>query len=149
MEQFFNTLEGSVQNFGLFAWLYETESANSSRRNKQAKKVKAQRGLYIGSYPPYGYVVDNGVLKIKEDDTPNVVKRIFHDYLDGIGMDTIAKNLTNEKVPTPAKIANKSNSSKQWHGSTIKQMLCNKHYIGDLVQGRSEMITVTSSQRKK
>lgn len=144
-----NTLEGNVQNFGLFAWLYETESANSSRRNKQAKKVKAQRGLYIGSHPPYGYVVDNGVLKIKEDDTPNVVKRIFRDYLDGIGMDTIAKNLTNEKVPTPAKIANKSNASKQWHGSTIKLMLCNRHYIGDLVQGRSEMITVTSSQRRE
>lgn len=26
----------------------ETESANSSRRNKQAKKVKAQPSLYIG-----------------------------------------------------------------------------------------------------
>ncbi|WP_077210734.1 recombinase family protein [Bacillus dakarensis] len=144
-----NTLEGNDQNFGLFAWLYETESANSSRRNKQAKKVKAQRGLYIGSHPPYGYRVDNGVLKLKEDDTTNVVKRIFRDYLDGIGMETIAKNLTNEKVPTPAKIANKSNASKQWHGSTIKHILCNRHYIGDLVQGRSEMITVTSSQRRE
>ncbi|MEF7496550.1 recombinase family protein [Lysinibacillus sphaericus] len=144
-----NTLEGNVQNFGLFAWLYETESANSSRRNKQAKKVKAQRGLYIGSHPPYGYSVDNGVLKIKEDDKPNIVRRIFSDYLEGIGMDTIAKNLTTEKVLTPAQVAKKSNASTQWHGSTIKKILKNRHYIGDLVQGRSETISVTSSYRRE
>lgn len=29
---------------------------------------------------------------MKEDDIANVVKRIFRDYLDGIGMETIAKN---------------------------------------------------------
>lgn len=144
-----NTLEGNVQNFGLFAWLYETESANSSRRNKQAKKVKAQRGRYIGSHPPLGYLVDDGVLKIKEDNTPNIVRRIFSDYLSGIGMDSIARNLTTEKVPTPAQVANKSNASKQWHGSTIKLILTNRHYIGELVQGRSEMISVTSSQRRE
>ncbi|WMX58326.1 MULTISPECIES: recombinase family protein [unclassified Peribacillus] len=46
-------------------------------------------------------------------------------------------------------IANKSNASKQWHGSTIKGILCNRHYIGELVQGRSEMISVTSSKRKE
>ena len=33
----------------------QTESENSSRRNKQAKKVKAQRGLYIGSHLPYRF----------------------------------------------------------------------------------------------
>lgn len=108
-----NTVEGNVQNFGLFAWLYETESANSSRRNKQAKKAKAKRGRYIGSHPPYGYLVDNGVLKIKEDNTPNIVRQIFSDYLNGVGMDTIAKNMTTERLPTPAEIAKKSNASKQ------------------------------------
>lgn len=144
-----DTLEGNIENYGLFAWLYEKESATSSRRNKQAKKVKAQRGLYVGSHPPYGYSVDNGILKIKEDNTPNVVKQIFTDYLSGIGMDTIAKNLTSNKVPTPAQIANKSNASSQWHGSTIKGILSNRHYIGDLEQGRSETISVISSKRKE
>jgi site-specific DNA recombinase len=144
-----NTIEGNIQNFGLFAWLYENESAASSRRNKQAKKAKAQRGLYIGSHPPYGYRVDNGVLKIKEDNTSNIVKRIFADYLSGIGMDTIAKTLTSQKVTTPAQIANKSNASTQWHGSTIKGILSNRHYIGDLEQGRSETISVTSTKRKE
>ncbi|MGN0449243.1 MAG: recombinase family protein [Ruminococcus sp.] len=37
------TIEGNVQNFGLYAWLYENESTNNSRRNKQAKKAKARK----------------------------------------------------------------------------------------------------------
>lgn len=144
-----NTVEGNVQNFGLFAWLYETESANSSRRNKQAKLVKAQRGLFVGSNPPYGYYTENGVLKIKMDNTPAIVRRIYQEYLSGTGMDTIAKKLTTEREPTPAQVANKANSSRQWHGSTIKKILCNRHYCGDLVQNRTETITVTSSKRRK
>ncbi|MGD6874207.1 recombinase family protein [Sutcliffiella horikoshii] len=144
-----NTVEGNVQNFGLFAWLYENESANSSRRNKQAKTAKAQRGLFVGSNPPYGYRSDNGILKIKDDNTPNVVRRIFEEYLSGKGMDTIAKNLTEEAISTPAQVANKINASKLWHGSTIRNILNNPHYCGDLVQSRSETITVTSSKRRE
>ena len=144
-----NTVEGNVQNFGLFAWLYENESSNSSRRNKQAKRVKAQRGLFVGSNPPYGYCSENGVLKIRNDNTPNIIHRIFQEYLSGTGMDTIAKKLTTERVPTPAQVANKANSSRLWHASSIKVILNNQHYCGDLVQSRSETITVTSSRRRE
>ncbi|AGK52262.1 recombinase family protein [Bacillus sp. 1NLA3E] len=144
-----NTIDGNVQNFGLFAWLYENESANSSRRNKQAKRVKAQRGLFVGSNPPYGYFSENRVLKIRNDNTPNIVRRIFQEYLNGTGMDTIAKTLTAEGVPTPAQVANKANASNLWHASSIKVMLNNQHYSGDLVQSRTETISVTSSKRRE
>lgn len=112
-----NTITGDVQNFGLFAWLYENESATSSRRNKAAKRTKANRGLFVGSNPPYGYYSDNGKLKIREDNTPEIVRRIFGEYLDGKGMDSIAKSFTAEKIPTPSQIANKSNASPLWHAS--------------------------------
>jgi site-specific DNA recombinase len=87
-----NTLEGNIQNFGLYAWLYENESANSSRRNKAAKKEKSQRGHLIGSNPPFRYISENGILKISEDSTPDIVRRIFNEYLEGKGMDSIAKS---------------------------------------------------------
>jgi site-specific DNA recombinase len=143
-----NTLEGNVQNFGLFAWLYETESANSSRRNKEAKKAKSRRGEFIGSNPPYGYKSENGILKIRKDETPEIVRRIFNEYLEGKGMDSIAKALTAERVPTPSQIANKSNASYLWHASTIKNILNNPHYCGDLVQNRTETISVTTTKRR-
>ncbi|WP_400245559.1 recombinase family protein [Niallia sp. JL1B1071] len=143
-----NTITGDVQNFGLFAWLYENESATSSRRNKAAKRTKANRGLFVGSNPPYGYYSENGQLKIREDNTPEIIRRIFREYLDGKGMDSIAKSFTAEKVPTPSQIANKSNSSPLWHATTIKNILNNQHYCGDLVQNRTETVSVTTTKRR-
>jgi site-specific DNA recombinase len=64
-------------------------------------------------------------------------------------MDTIAKTLTEEGVSTPAQVANKSNASTLWHGTSIKGILNNRHYCGDLVQNRTETISVTSSKRRE
>lgn len=143
-----NTLEKDDRNFGLYAWLYENESISTSKRSKTAKKTKARRGLFVGSNPPYGYYSDKGVLKVRADETPNVVKRIYNDYIEGQGMDSIAKQLSLEKVPTPSLIANKSNATVYWHASSIKLILSNQHYCGDLVQNRTETVSVTKTKRK-
>lgn len=149
MDNSINTIESNVRNFGLFAWLYENESAHSSRRNKQAKRVKAQRGLFVGSIPSYGYKSKNAILKTKTDETPDTIRCIFEKYLSGISMDTIAKTLTDEGVPTPSQVAKKTAPSMLWHASSIKVILKNRHYCGDLVQNRSETITVTSIKRRE
>lgn len=143
-----NTLEGNIQNFGLFAWMYENESTNSSRRNKAAKRTKANRGLFVGSTPPFGYYSDEGQLKIREDSTPEIVRRIFNEYLNGKGMDSIAKSFTAEKIPTPSQTANKCNASPLWHATTIKNILNNQHYCGDLVQNKTETLSIVSTKRK-
>ncbi|MBS4192243.1 recombinase family protein [Bacillus sp. FJAT-49705] len=36
----------------------------------------------------------------------------------------------------------------KWNDSTIKQILTNPHYLGDLVQGRTTTVSVTSKKRK-
>ena len=143
-----NTLEKNDSNYGLFAWLYEMESNNSSRRNKQAKRIKAKQGLFVGSNPPYGYISQKGKLVIRNDETPVVVKRIFNEYLEGRGMDTIAKGLFNDHIPTPSQIIRKKNASEIWHSSTIKNILTNRHYCGDLVQIREETISVRTIKRR-
>lgn len=56
-------------------------------------------------------------------------------------MDTIAKMLTAQQVITPSQAANKANAS------TVKQILSNQHYCGDLVQNKSETISVTTTKR--
>jgi site-specific DNA recombinase len=102
-----NTLEGNVSNFGLFTWLYEQESQRTGERVKAALKIKAKKGEFSGSNPPYGYDVEDGKLKVRNDETPLIVKRIFDEYLEGSGYDKIARGLYNEGFPTPAKIAGK------------------------------------------
>ena len=144
-----NTLTGNTNMFGLFAWMYEQESQNTSNRVKETLKTRAKKGLFKGSNPPYGYTVKDGKLFIRNDNTTEIVKRIFNEYLEGSGRQSIAKRLYNEGIPTPAEIAGKANAGDTWGDSTIKTILTNPHYAGDLVQGRTTTVSVTSMRRKK
>jgi site-specific DNA recombinase len=143
-----NTLEGNSAMFGLYAWIYEQESQRTGERIKAALQTRSRKGLFQGSIPPYGYEMSDGKLFLRTDDTPSIVCRIFKEYLQGNGFDRIAKGLYNEGYPTPAQIAEKANGSDKWHGSTIRTILTNPHYTGDLVQGRQTTRNVTSKIRE-
>lgn len=142
-----NTLENNTALFGAYAWIYEEESQRISRRMKSALKMSAERGRFKGSFAPYGYYVKDKKLYVRNDNTPNIVKRIFSDYLAGKGFDRIARELYNEGIPTPGQVANKADASDKWHGGSVRTILENPHYTGDLVQGRSTTISVTSNRR--
>ncbi|WP_096187054.1 recombinase family protein [Evansella halocellulosilytica] len=144
-----NTLDGNTNMFGLYAWMYEQESQNTSNRVKETLRTRANKGLFKGSIAPYGYEVKDGKLSIKDDDTPEVVRRIFNEYLNGSGRQSIARRLYNDDIPTPAESAGKKNAGDKWNDSTIKLILSNPHYAGDLVQGRTTTVSVTSKKRKQ
>lgn len=144
-----NTLEGNTHMFGLYAWIYENESQSTSNRVKATLRSRANKGLFKGSIPPYGYEVKKGKLHIRDDNTPDVVRRIFNEYLNGSGRESIARRLFKEGIPTPAEVAGKKNAGNKWNDSTIKLILTNPHYVGDLVQGRTTTISVTNKKRKK
>lgn len=44
-----NTLTGNTNMFGLYAWMYEQESQNTSNRVKETLKTRAKKGLFKGS----------------------------------------------------------------------------------------------------
>ncbi|MGS0911855.1 recombinase family protein [Bacillus subtilis] len=52
-------------------------------------------------------------------------------------------------MATFSEIAGKRNSSSLWHGSIVKKILENQHYIGNLVQQKEISISVTTEKRKK
>ncbi|NFN93220.1 hypothetical protein FDB28_03765 [Clostridium botulinum] len=103
------------------SWIYEQEAQRTSERIKAALKTRAELGLFNGSIAPYGYECIDSKLYIRNDDTPKIVKRIFSEYIGGKGIDTIARHLFNEDIPTPSMIAGKSNANNKWHGTTIKK----------------------------
>lgn len=142
-----NTMENNEYLFGLFAFLAENESAVMSTRIKQSLKILAKKGEFNGSIPPYGYEIINKKLMLRQDDTPNNVQRIFKLYIEGKGTEAIARIFTREKIPTPSQIIGKRNAGTLWHGSSIKMILTNPHYTGDLVQGRTETKGVTVEGR--
>ncbi|MBT2711598.1 recombinase family protein [Pseudomonas sp. ISL-88] len=76
-----NTLEGNGQMFGIYAWMYEQESQSKSERVRATLRSSAQKGLFKD--PPYGYNLEDRKLRISSDETPNIDRRIFRDYLSG------------------------------------------------------------------
>ena len=86
----------------------------------------------MGSIPPYGYNLHKGKLLLR----------------DGWGCDKIAKYLTNRDIPTPSQVVGKANAGLYWQGTTVKKILKNPHYVGDLVQGRETTMNVTNKTTK-
>ncbi|MFC5530481.1 recombinase family protein [Cohnella yongneupensis] len=143
-----DTTTGNTHMFGLFAWIYEQEAQRTSERIKMALETKAKKGQFKGSIAPYGYVVREGKLYISDDGSAEVVKRIFQHYLEGKGFDAIARELFEQDVPTSSMLANKKKQTIYWHGSSVRKILENPHYTGDMVQGRQSTISVTNKSRK-
>ncbi len=134
---------------GLYAWHYEQEARNTSRRIKQVFRTKAENGLYLGSLPPYGYRIENKQLIPRYDETLDVLNDIYDKYLSGWGVDRIATYLTRACIETPAQVSGKKDAGELWHGSTVKKILENPAYVGDLVACRETTISALNKKRKK
>ncbi|WP_421383148.1 recombinase family protein [Bacillus salacetis] len=97
----------------------------------------------------YGYVVIDGTLHLRTDQTPEVVQWIYEEYISGRGFDSIARELYVKNIPTPSMIANRKNCGPRWHGTSVRFILENPHYTGSLVQQRETTLSVTNKTRIK
>ncbi len=119
-----------------------------SKKIKSSLKAKMKEGKWVGGRTPFGYDQDkdNKNHLVVNAQQANVVKRIFDMCLEGLSFFKIAKQLTNEGVKTPAQYYNfewKSNYNLkygEWHSKTIRDILTNRIYIGDMVQNRRSKI---------
>ena len=119
-----------------------------SKKIKSSLKAKMKEGKWVGGRCPFGYNQDkndkNHLVINKEQ--ADIVKRIFNMCLEGLSFYKIAKKLTNEKVKTPAEYYNfewKSHYNLrygEWHSKTIRDILTNRMYIGDLVQNKRSKV---------
>lgn len=119
-----------------------------SKKIKSSLKAKMKEGKWVGGRTPFGYNQDKAnknhlVINIEQ---AIIVKRIFDMCLEGLSFFKIAKQLTSEGVKTPAQYYNfewKNNYNLkygQWHSKTIRDILTNRMYIGDMVQNRRSKI---------
>lgn len=139
---------GKLAMFGLYAWMCESESQRTSDRIKSVFKMKFQTGKYMGSFPPYGYRNLEGKLFVRDDDTPEIVRDIYRKYLSGWGHDKIARYLSKQGLDSPATLSGRKNANKFWSGSSVRGILTNVHYVGDIAQGRQTTISATNKKRK-
>ncbi|MBR6654414.1 MAG: recombinase family protein [Oscillospiraceae bacterium] len=108
---------------------------------------KRRQGLFIGSFPLYGYAKSSEKGRLVPDpEAADIVRRIYTLYLSGNSIYAICRILSNENIPNPATYkaqkgeafrpsTGKSFSSK-WNKTTVSRILTNEMYTGVMIQGR-------------
>ena len=126
-------------------WFNEQHSKTTSKKVKAAKRVCAEHGKFLGTYAPYGYMKDpenRHSLAIDENTAP-IVRSIFEMRAGGKGFRAIACKLNEDGVIAPReyyyqnkKRKNPVVTNRLWSESTVKVIIRNEVYIGNLVQGK-------------
>ena len=130
---------------------YARETSKNIKRTKNRKK---KEGFYYVSYAPYGYrkIDKAGHLEIDEI-AAEVVRRIYKDFLNGMGTYQIAQALNAEGITTPGlhmnmstSINNLTDTTDKWRHTTVKRILINPIYIGTIVQNKCKKISYKSKK---
>ncbi len=129
-------------------------SKQNSIKIRNVLNEKRKNGKFVGSLPCYGYMrdpEDKGHL-IPNPETAPIVKKIFKWRADGIGPTEIANKLNKAKILTPSGYKKINYSSRlidrdNWNISTVKKILTNRIYTGDLVQHTQTKVNYKSKKK--
>ena len=129
-------------------------SKQNSIKIRNVLNEKRKSGKFVGSLPCYGYMrdpKDKGHL-IPNPETAPIVKKIFKWRADGIGPTEIANRLNKLHVVTPSGYKKTNYSSRlidrdNWNISTVKKILINRIYTGDLVQHTQTKVNYKSKKK--
>ena len=138
-------------------WYCEDLSANI----RSVFLTKQKKGQFLGSSCPYGYLkdpLDKNHL-IVDDYAANVVRRIYHLYLQGNGKTKIGSILSQDGILIPTRYkqqilginyqnANLLDETKTWSYQTIHSILNNQVYIGDMIQNKYRKISYKDKKKK-
>lgn len=141
-EENINTLEMSGELLlTILSLVAQQESETISLHVKLGLKMKMQRGELIGfnGCLEYDYNPINKSIYINETEA-EIVRFIFERYRDGLGSQMIAKELEKHGYKTKA-------GSSKWHDSTIRVILKNEKYKGDILMGKSFTVDPISHRR--
>lgn len=129
------------------------EAASMSVR--QTFRNMRREGKFQGGFPPYGYIRDpeDKYSFIIDQEAAEIVRQIFHWYVVGrMGLEEIKRTLNERNVPNPTgykvlkgcKYQNpgvQGEESYVWNTRTLKMILQNRTYLGEMVQGKLTVIS--------
>lgn len=125
-----------------------------SKKIRSSLIERKKAGNFLGVTAPYGYQKDpnNKFHLIINEKEAEIVKRVFRLYLEGNGLTRIAQILTKDGVPVPGESRNIGKTRKtalysSWKQTTIRRILDNRVYLGELVQFKRRKINYKSKRR--
>ncbi|MBE6811084.1 MAG: recombinase family protein [Ruminococcaceae bacterium] len=134
---------------GITNLMNEGQAATTSVNVRGTLNLRRQQGKFIGSFPTYGYLKDPDDKHhlIIDEETAPIVRMIFERFIAGESIIGITKNLNEMGIPNPSMYkkqkgynykhpSGRSNDG-LWPDSSVRRILQNRMYLGDMVQGRN------------
>ena len=131
----------------------ESVAATTSVNVRGTLNVNRQQGKFIGSFAAYGYRKDpdDHHRLLIDPETAPIVRLIFQRFLAGCSILGIAKELNAMGIPNPSAYkrskgykyrhpAGEQNDG-LWPDSSVRRILRNEVYIGNMVQGKNTTIS--------
>ena len=127
----------------------ESQAASTSVNVRGTLNLRRQQGKFIGSFPTYGYLKDPDDKHhlIIDEETAPIVRMIFERFIAGESIIGITKDLNEMGIPNPSMYkkqkglnykhpSGRSNDG-LWPDSSVRRILQNRMYVGDMVQGKN------------
>lgn len=155
-----NNMNAATQciSVGVTNVINESLAATTSVNVRGTLNVNRRQGKFIGSFPTYGYLKDpndHHQLIIDEETAP-IVRMIFEKFIGGRSIIGITKDLNEMGIPNPSEYKRlkgmnyrhpqgKRNDG-MWPDSSVRRILKNEMYIGNMVQGKNTTMSYKIKQ---
>ena len=130
--------------------IFNEKMVEDIRKKTQASiDVNIKEGRFVAPRAPYGYKKspDDCYTLVPDQEAAAVVKDVFGMAAEKIGLNEIVRRLNATSIPTPIDYArenglqgNYEQGNGFWNTRTVKYILTNRTYTGDLVQGKDSII---------
>lgn len=155
-----NSMNAATQciSVGVTNVINESLAATTSVNVRGTLNVNRRQGKFIGSFPTYGYLKDpddHHKLIIDEETAP-IVRMIFEKFIGGRSIIGITKDLNEMGIPNPSEYKrlrgwNYKHSQGRlngglWPDSSVRRILRNEMYIGNMVQGKNTTMSYKIKQ---
>jgi DNA invertase Pin-like site-specific DNA recombinase len=125
----------------------ETYAIEVGRKVHTTRQMNINNGCFVGGFAPYGFLKDpkDGHKLIPDPYASEIVRRIFEMFADGDGATVILNHLNEQEIVPPnlyrhtrsGNAAQAAKSNRYWTNEVIYEILKNRIYCGDMVQGRT------------
>lgn len=140
-------------NVGITNVINESVAATTSVNVRGTLNVRRANGDFIGSFPTYGYLKnpEDRHKLIIDEEAAAVVRMIFEKYVSGMSIIGITKELNEAGIPNPSMYKKLKGFNYKhpagvindglWPESSVRRILKNGMYIGNMVQGKNTTVS--------
>lgn len=128
-----------------------------SRKIRSVKLIGAKKGNFMQGLAPYGYIKnpEDKHKFIIDDEAAKIIKLIYKKFIDGEGYGAIVRYLNDNDIYCPSRYkkevqnlkygnpscTEETISNKKWTIQSVKSILENQVYCGDLIQGKQKCLS--------